>query len=283
MPAMTTIPERYDRDAEKYGQYWAPVLDAAARRLLDRVEPFVRGLRRDPRIVDVGTGHGVLASEARRRWPNALVIGTDASSGMLAVARRFHGGADATDASGETLRWLHAPADDLGLPDASMDLLVSSFVYQLVPDRPAALAEALRVLLPGGRLALVTWLDKGPDFEPAIEFDEAVFDLEIEEPESSDDEVRSGDFRSKRSAARELRDAGFRHVSANDETLEYRWTVDSYLDFKEHYEEEGLFTDLDADTAQALKARARERLEALPPKAFLWRADIVSAVAERPE
>src|SRR3954465_7931361 len=150
-PAMSSIPERYDRDAEAYGQYWAPVLDAAARRLLDRVEPYVRGLRHDPRIVDIGTGHGVLADEARQRWPNALVIGTDASSGMLAVARNQHGGADATEQSAETLRWLHAPADDLGLPAGSMDLLISSFVYQLVPDRRAAFAEALRVLCPGGR------------------------------------------------------------------------------------------------------------------------------------
>ena len=116
-------------------------VEAAARRLLDRVEPYVKSLRHDPRIVDIGTGHGVLADEARKRWPNALVIGTDASSGMLAVARKQHGGADATEPSAETLRWLHAPADELGLPDGSMDLLISSFVYQLVPDRRAALAR----------------------------------------------------------------------------------------------------------------------------------------------
>src|SRR5262249_18569567 len=133
---MTAISDRYDRDAEKYGHYWAPVLDAAARRLLDRVEPFVKGLRHDPRIVDIGTGHGVLADEARQRWPNALVIGTDASSGMLAVARQHHGGADATEPSADTLRWLHAPADELGLPGAAMDLLISSFVYHLLPARP---------------------------------------------------------------------------------------------------------------------------------------------------
>jgi ubiquinone/menaquinone biosynthesis C-methylase UbiE len=280
---MTAISDRYDRDAEKYGHYWAPVLDAAARRLLDRVEPFIKGLRHGPRIVDIGTGHGVLADEARQRWPNALVIGTDASSGMLAVARQHHGGADATEASADTLRWLHAPADDLGLPLASMDLLVSSFVYQLVPDRRAAFAEALRVLRPGGRLAFVTWLDRGPDFEPAVEFDEAVFDVEIEEPEEAEEEHRSGDFRSPRSAARELRDAGFKHVSAKDERLEYRWTIDSYLEFKERYEEESLFSWLPADKADALRSRARERLEALPSDAFTWRADIVSALAERPK
>ena len=163
-----------------------------------------------------------------------------------------------------------------------MDLLVSSFVYQLVPDRRAAFAEALRVLRPGGRLAFVTWLDRGPDFEPAVEFDEAVFDVEIEEPDEPEEEHRSGDFRSPRSAARELRDAGFKHVSAKDERLEYRWTIDSYLEFKERYEEESLFSWLPEDKADALRSRARERLEALPNDAFTWRADIVSVVAERP-
>ena len=162
-----------------------------------------------------------------------------------------------------------------------MDLLVSSFVYQFVPDRRAAFAEALRVLRPGGRLAFVTWLDRGPDFEPAVEFDEAVFDVEIEEPEEPEEEHRSGDFRSPRSAARELRDAGFKHVSAKDERLEYRWTIDSYLEFKERYEEESLFSGCRRKGRRApitCPERSRHSHDA-----FSWRADIVSVVAERPK
>lgn len=276
---VTSIPERYDRNAEDYGHYWAPVLDTAARRLLDRVDPFVKGLGHAPIVLDVGTGHGVLAAEARQRWPQAQVIGSDASSGMLEVARRKHGGHDGPDAP---LRWLHAPAERLALPDRSVDLIVSSFVYQLVPDRREAFAEAYRVLRGGGRIALVTWLDRGPDFEPAIEFDEAIYDLEIEEPDEDEEEVRAGDFRSPRSAARELRDAGFRRVSADAEYLEYRWTVDSYLEFKERYEEQALFAWLDQDRAAKLLVRARERLEALPASAFEWRTELVEAVGQRP-
>lgn len=278
---MTSIPERYDRHAEDYGQYWAPVLDAAARRLLDRVDPFVRGLNpsNPPQILDVGTGHGVLAAEAQQRWPHARVIGSDASSGMLAVARREHGGGGLPEAP---LRWLHAPADALGLPDRSVDLIVSSFVYQLVPDRRTAFNEAYRLLRSGGRIALVTWLDRGPDFEPAVEFDEAMFDLDIEEPDEDEEERRAGDFRSPRSAARELRQAGFKRVSADAEVLEYRWSIDSYLEFKQHYEERELFSWLDADRAAGLLARARERLEALPEEALTWRAELVSAMGQRP-
>jgi SAM-dependent methyltransferase len=198
---------------------------------------------------------------------------------MLAVAQRANGGGTASDANP---RWLHAPADALTLPDRSVDLIVSSFVYQLVPDRRTAFAEAYRVLRAGGRIALVTWLDRGPDFEPAIEFDEAMFDLEIEEPEEAEEERRAGDFRSPRSAARELRDAGLKRVSAEAEILEYRWSIDSYLDFKEHYEERELFSWLDTDRAARLLTRARERLEELPVEALTWRAELVSAAGQRP-
>ena len=207
---------------------------------------------------------------------------------MLAVASRNHGGSDPSKAPlapavlDASLSWLHAPAHQLHLPDRSVDLIVSSFVYQLVPDRRAAFAEALRVLRPGGRIALVTWLDRGPDFEPDVEFDEAIFDLEIEEPDEEPEETRAGDFRSARSAARELRQAGFKRVSADGVRLEYGWSIEAYLEFKEHYGERALFAWLDRERAQKLLARARERYQALPASAFTWRPELVEAVGQRP-
>jgi len=154
---------------------------------------------------------------------------------------------------------LHAPADGLPLDDGSVDAIVSSFVYQLVPDRNAAFREAYRVLRPGGAIAIVTWLDRDGDFEPAVEFDEAVYDIEIEEPEEEPEEIRAGDFRSARSAANELRRAGFANVSARLEPLEYGWTREGYLAFKQHYDERALFSWLDRSTADRLLERVRER------------------------
>jgi SAM-dependent methyltransferase len=275
------IVERYDRDADRYGHHWAPVLDASARGLLDRVATEVR-LPAAPVIVDVGTGTGVLALDALRRWPYATVIATDASSGMLRQAR--HRAAAAGLDGDSRLRFAHVPADRLALADASADLLISSFVYQLVPDRPAALAEALRVLRPGGALALVTWLDRGEDFAPAVEFDEAVYDLGIVEDDHPEggEEIRAGDFRSASGAARELRTAGFKRVASRPERMTFTWTPDSYLAFKREYEEDLLFASLDEATATALLARALERFVALPSGAFTWQTELVSAIGRRP-
>ncbi len=277
---MSAIASRYDRNAEDYERYWAPVLDASARRLLDRLEPFVARSGSGTRILDVGTGSGVLAIEALARWPGAQIIGADASSGMLGMARvrAARAGRPSDDSN---LRWLHTPAERLPLDDGSVDAVVSSFVYQLVPDRNVAFREAHRVLRPGGVIALVTWLDRDGDFEPAIEFDEAVYDLEIDEPEEEPEETRAGDFRSVRSAADELRRAGFANVSARLEPLEYGWTREGYLAFKQHYDERALFSWLDRTTADRLLEQVRERFAPLPDDAFTWRTELVSALAER--
>jgi ubiquinone/menaquinone biosynthesis C-methylase UbiE len=277
---MSTIASRYDSHAEDYERYWAPVLDASSRRLLDRLEPFVARNGGEARILDVGTGSGVLALEALARWPSVQVIGADASSGMLGTARvrAARAGRPSDDPN---LRWLHAPAEGLPLDDGSVDAVVSSFVYQLVPDRGAAFREAHRVIRPGGVIALVSWLDRDGDFEPGIEFDEAVYDLEIDEPEEEDEEIRAGDFRSARSAADELRRAGFGNVSARLEPLEYSWTREGYLAFKEHYDERALFSWLDRATADRLLEQVRDRFLAIPDDGFIWRTELVSALAER--
>jgi SAM-dependent methyltransferase len=277
--AVASIVERYDRDAQDYERYWAPVLDRAARDLLDRVEPWVRSNGASPVVVDVGTGSGVLALGALERWPGARVVGTDPSTGMLEMARLR---AARHPGDGDRLMWLTAPADTLPLPDGAADLVVSSFALQLVPDRPAALREAHRILRPGGRLAFVTWLDRGEAFAPAVEFDESVLDLGVDEPEWPDEGVRSGDFGSVRMAADEARRAGFRRVAAREATLAFDWDLASYLEFKIRYDEVALFQWLPDEDAHRLVDIAHRRLGALPPDAFRWRTPIVSVVAERP-
>src|SRR5262249_2932443 len=133
-----------------------------------------------------------------------------------------------------------------------------------------------------GMLAFVTWLDRGDEFAPAVEFDEAVLELGIEEPEPGEEEVHAGDLRSPRAAADEVRRAGFRSVSAREETLAFDWDLASYREFKIRYDEVALVEYLPDADAHRLVDIALRRLGALPPDAFRWRTPIASVLARRP-
>lgn len=112
---------------------WGPVVAAEA------------GLREGDRVLDVACGTGALAlAAAGVVGPSGSVVGLDASPEMLAVARRKPSRID----------WLEGKAEALPLPDAGFDAVVSQFGMMFFDDRPRALREMVRVLKPGGRLAV---------------------------------------------------------------------------------------------------------------------------------
>ncbi len=277
----TPIVERYDLHAADYERYWAPVLEQTSRRVLDLATDFVER-RRDPQLtmLEIGVGTGTVLLAALERWPQAGLLASDASRGMLETARRR---VNEVGAPERPVRFVHAPADQLPLADQSVDLVVSSFVLQLVPDRPAALREAHRVLRPGGMIAYVTWLDRDSrePFRAAEEFDEAVLDLDIDEPDFPD-EQRAGDVRSTRAAADELRRAGFERVSAREDMLVYQWTMDGYLEYKLAYDERELLGVLGDTQRDELERNARRRLSRLAVRDFRWHAPVVIARARKP-
>jgi hypothetical protein len=107
-----------------------------------------------------------------------------------------------------------------------------------------------------------------------------VLELQVEEPTESK-EACAGDLPSARSAAKQLRRAGFREVVARDDDLEYDWNLDSYLAYKFAYDETSLLAVLSEDQRATLQRRARERLSHLPADAFQWRPPIVFAAARK--
>src|SRR5215211_7876195 len=103
-------------------------------------------LRAGERVVDVGSGPGLLAAEmAAQVGPAGRVVGLDLSDPMLALSRQRRGDL----ASGKCLRFLKADAARLPFADSMFDVAVSTQVYEYVADVAAALAEVSRVLRPG--------------------------------------------------------------------------------------------------------------------------------------
>jgi SAM-dependent methyltransferase len=214
------------------------------------------------------------------RWPTAKLIASDPAPAMLELARtRIAAAGAATD----RVEFITSPAQALAFADASVDLVISTFVLQLVPDRVAALREARRVLAATGMVAYLTWLDRDArePFLPAEEFDEAVYDLDVNEPEGPD-EQHAGDVESARTAARELRDAGFIKATAREHVLEYDWTLESYLEYKLEYDERSFIESLEDDQRAQLERKVRARFAKLKPRDFRWHAPVVFARAERP-
>jgi ubiquinone/menaquinone biosynthesis C-methylase UbiE len=278
---MTTIAARYDAFAERYRRWWEPVLAPTALALLDRLgsEPVARA---PTRVLDLGTGAGLLALAAVGRWPDARVTGVDASRGMLGVAAR-EADARLTRGERERLDLVSGDADRLPFPDGSFDLVVSSFVLQLVADRSATLREVRRVLASGGGFASVTWLVGDPDerFAPDDAFEKTLDELDID-GEGDAEEARTGDFASAAAAAAQLRRAGFRDVRAEPLMLTHEYDPLRYADFLEQYAERELFEDLEAGRRARLRERTTARLAGLPIEAFTWRAPVVRIVARRP-
>jgi ubiquinone/menaquinone biosynthesis C-methylase UbiE len=94
------------------------------------------------RVLEVGSGLGILAAQIARSVPGARVVGVERSSEQLAAAVRCEG-----------LAYVQADAHGLELEDASFDLAYCRYVLEHVGDPVRVLAEMRRVVRPGGRVA----------------------------------------------------------------------------------------------------------------------------------
>ncbi len=128
---------------------WAPVL-------VDLAAPGP-----GERVLDVACGTGIVARAAAARvGPTGRVVGIDLNPGMLDVARAF------PPLAGATIEWQEGDAGALPFADAAFEVVLCQLGLQYFPDRSAALREMQRVLVAGGRLALLVWqaIDQSPGF-----------------------------------------------------------------------------------------------------------------------
>jgi ubiquinone/menaquinone biosynthesis C-methylase UbiE len=260
-----TLAAVYDEGVAAYEKYWAPVL---YRHALDLVNTVTSAAAPAPRIVvDVATGAGTLVPALRGlAGSGGRVIALDRSHGML---RRIP----------PSVPRVQADAAALPLRAASADVLVLAFVLFLLPDAKLAVAEAARVMRPGGWLLTATWgtqLNSGADIVvreeldavgaptfPVLERSDALTDT----PDRMADLLNGGDFDNVNTSSRPLAATFDARASLAMETgcgvLGWR------------------YRRLDPASREAVHRRATERLTALPPEAFIDRSEVLLTTARR--
>lgn len=131
-----TMPEIYDRCL-------GPALFAPfAARLADMAAALA-----PQRVLELAAGTGIATAELVRTLSGAHITATDLNPAMVSWA--------AERISGAT--WLQADAQRLALPEGSFELVLCQFGVMFFPDKPAAFAEAARVLTPAGTILFSVW------------------------------------------------------------------------------------------------------------------------------
>jgi SAM-dependent methyltransferase len=130
----------WERAADRYGDAFGGLTSQTIPSLLRAA-----GVTKGTRLLDVASGPGYVADAAAKQGASA--VGVDFSPEMVALASRRH----------PDLEFVEGDAEALGFPERSFDAVAINFGILHLERPDAALAEARRVLEPGGRCAFTVW------------------------------------------------------------------------------------------------------------------------------
>ena len=150
--------------AHVYEQQFVPTLFQHWSNVMTDLASITSGQR----VLDVACGTGVLAcAAAKQTGPSGKIIGLDVNQEMLAVAR----------SKAAPVEWCQGQAESLPFADESFDAVVSQFGFMFFDDQRTALQEMMRVLSPGGQLAVAVCdaIDHSPGYAVLAELLQRLF------------------------------------------------------------------------------------------------------------
>jgi ubiquinone/menaquinone biosynthesis C-methylase UbiE len=206
----------YDQVAADYERVHAPRTAQIGADLVT-----VAGVLPGERVLDIGTGTGVVAEAARQgAGDDTLVVGVDASLPMLLEARRAR----------PSLRLAAAQAIDLPFRDARFDVVTAAFVLTHFTKYDTALHDILRVLTRGGRLAVSVWGEREDEFQRTWrEQVEQVATKELLRGAMARAMPWEDRFRDPKRLEETLREAGLRPVRVERRQYRFEMSLEDYV------------------------------------------------------